>query len=123
MKNTKKISQEWLWSYSHWNTLLHVFKILATHLSQKLYHCYMVHPTTKLKSLFYLLRPDEFYHHKLKYIDSLLEFLEFGIDIHSILIPGKCWEFERELHGEQYFTERLAPDPILDEVLDGQFYS
>ena len=65
----------------------------------------------------------DFWRHKLKYVSTLTEFAEHGIDIEKVSLPGKCWEHERELHGEENFTEKLAPDPVLDEVLSGQFYS
>lgn len=68
------------------------FQIVSNHFLKKLYRFFIIHPTFRLKSWFYILSQKVFWD-KILYLDSVYKLEQFQIDLENVALPGKCWEF------------------------------
>jgi len=96
----------------------HCFHICAHRFCRNLDKFFVLHSNFRIKSLFYLLSSKNFYQ-KIIYLDSLTKLEENNIDIERIALPGKAWEYERQMFGEEKLADKMAlatDDLVLDAL-------
>jgi len=88
-----------------------LFRLLNHRYSENLRGFYVVHPTVLLKSTMWFLSKTSFWK-KIVFISSMKELLqEHRFDPKMISIPGRVWEYDRDLHGNYWIG--LSPQPGL----------
>ena len=94
------------------------FQICSNRFERNLYKFFVVHPNFRLKSWFYVLSTKAFYK-KIIYLDSITKLEHNNIDLERIALPGKSWEYEREIFGEDKLADKMAlatDDLVLDAL-------
>ena len=94
------------------------FQICGHRFHKNLHKFFVIHPNFRLKSWFYVLSTKSFYQ-KIEYLDSMTKLEHHNIDLEHIALPGKSWEYERELFGEDKLADKMAltsDDLVLDAL-------
>lgn len=94
------------------------FQICGHRFHKNLHKFFVIHPNFRLKSWFYVLSTKSFYQ-KIVYLDSMTKLEHHNIDLEHIALPGKSWEYERELFGEDKLVDKMAlasDDLVLDAL-------
>jgi len=94
------------------------FQICGHRFSKNLHRFYVIHPNFRLKSWFYVLSTRTFYQ-KIIYLDSVTKLEHHNVELEHIALPGKTWEYERELLGEDQLADKmqLATDDLVLDAL------
>eukprot|EP01084_Bolivina_argentea_P302655 522445_1 len=94
------------------------FQICKERFSKNLYQFYVIHANFRLKSWFYVLSTKSFYKN-IVYLDSITKLEHHNIDLEHIALPGKSWEYEAQLFGEDKLADKMAlatDDLVLDAL-------
>ena len=94
------------------------FQICSNRFNKNLNKFFIIHPNFRLKSWFYVLATKSFYQ-KIIYLDSMTKLEHYNIDLEHIALPGKSWEYEREIFGEDKLVDKMAltsDDLVLDAL-------